>query len=185
MHSPFAVSGILPATFHSTSQASLFQLLSVPCGRKAGPILLFCNYFSRTPHPPNHKSIIAIPSASDFTLLLSVCSQFSQKPKTHFLNGHVQPTANSQEQAKTPRCLADAALAHFSTTAFWSATDPTGDRSFLLLCDLVQPAGAKMSTNKSKVPRSADLPSTQQEGGLSKQLPFFRSLIAAVFPKGN
>lgn len=98
MNSPLATSGILLATFDSTSQASLFHLLSY--GRKASPILLFCNYFPVTPHLPKHKSVIAIPSASGFIPLLSVCSQFPQKPKTHFLNGHVQATTTAKGKQK-------------------------------------------------------------------------------------
>lgn len=100
VNSALATSGILPATFHSASQASLFHLLSFPYRRKAGPILLFCNYFPGTPHPLNHKSVIAIPSAPGFTLLLSVSSQFPQKPKTCFLNGHVQPTTTAKSKQK-------------------------------------------------------------------------------------
>lgn len=118
MNSPLATSGLLPATFCSTSQASLFHLLSFPYGRKTGPILLFCNYFPGTPHPPNYKSIIAITSASGFTPSLSACSQFPQKPKTHFLNGHVQPTTTANSNQKPRGSWRIQALAHFSTTAF-------------------------------------------------------------------
>lgn len=113
MNSPLATSGLLPATFCSTSQASLFHLLSFPYERKVGPILLFCNYFPGTPHPPNYKSIIAITSASGFTPSLSACSQFPQKPKTHFLNGHVQPTTTANSNQK-PRGSWQIQLLHIS-----------------------------------------------------------------------
>lgn len=137
MNSPLATSGLLPATFCSTSQASLFHLLSFPYGRKAGPILLFCNYFPGTPHPPNYKSIIAITSASGFTPSLSACSQFPQKPKT-FSQWPCPANNHSQQQSKTQRFLADTGsctfLNHSIPLLLWSATDPTGDRSFLFFC---------------------------------------------------
>ncbi|KAJ7412116.1 hypothetical protein BTVI_47306 [Pitangus sulphuratus] len=60
-----------------------------------------------------------------------------EKPKTHFLNSHVQSITTNKSKQKIQKSVVDAALAHFSTKTFQLPlqTQPETE-PFLTLVDL-------------------------------------------------